>query len=492
MNVTKALRNLFTANDMTVGTPWKCIARFAFPMLIGNFAQQLYNTVDAVVVGRSKWGYTALAAVGNALPVLNLLLALFVGIATGVGILVAQYFGAKDREGLEKTIGSCIFISLAASIVIMVAGPLLTTPMLRAVNTLPEMFDACRDYLNIFFIGIIGFMFYNIFAGILRGLGDSFSALLFLLICAALNVAGDLLLVGKMGVAGVALATVISQAISAVLCLLKLLAMKDVFTLKAKNIRPNRVYLARIIRLGIPSGITQAIISASMLFAQALINSFGDAMLVAANVMIMRVDGYAMLPNFSFGQAMGTYAGQNVGAGRLDRLKSGTRQGTLMAFLTAVVLVPIILLSGPALMDLFAPGNTELISLSMHMLYILAAGYIAFSITQSLQGVIRGAGDTVSPMWITIATTVLIRIPLAYGLVWLARSMGADVLMQESMIYISLLSVWLIGSLLTVIVYFKFKVPGTIAVPLRYLCKSVTVIHNFEKVPGTNSSEPRD
>ncbi len=312
----------------------------------------------------------------------------------------------------------------------MILGPLLTTPMLRAVNTLPEMFDACRDYLNIFFIGIIGFMFYNIFAGILRGLGDSFSALLFLLICAALNVAGDLLLVGKMGVAGVALATVISQAISAVLCLLKLLSMKDVFTLKAKNIRPNRAYLVRIVRLGIPSGITQAIISASMLFAQALINSFGDAMLVAANVMIMRVDGYAMLPNFSFGQAMGTYAGQNVGAGRLDRLKSGTRQGTLMAFLTAVVLVPIILLSGPALMDLFAPGNTELISLSMHMLYILAAGYIAFSITQSLQGVIRGAGDTVSPMWITIATTVLIRIPLAYGLVWLARSMGADVLMQ--------------------------------------------------------------
>ena len=440
---------------MTVGTPWKSIARFAFPMLIGNFAQQLYNTVDAVVVGRSKWGYTALAAVGNALPVLNLLLALFVGIATGVGILVAQYFGAKDREGLEKTIGCCIFVSFAASIVIMIIGPLLTTPMLKAMNTLPEMFDACRDYLNIFFLGITGFMFYNIFAGILRGLGDSFSALLFLLVCAALNVAGDLLLVGKMGVAGVALATVISQIISAVLCLLKLLAMKDIFTLKKGNIRPLRSYLMRIIRLGIPSGITQAIMSASMLFAQALINSFGDAMLVAANVMIMRVDGYAMLPNFSFGQAMGTYAGQNVGAGRMDMVKAGTRQGTLMSFVTAIVLVPVIIFFGPAIMDLFSPGNTELISLAMHMMYILAAGYIAVSITQSLQGVIRGAGDTTSPMWITIATTVLIRIPLAYGLVWLTRSMNAPVLTQESMVFVSLLSVWLIGALLTVIVYFK-------------------------------------
>ena len=440
---------------MTTGTPWKCIARFAFPMLIGNFAQQLYNTVDAVVVGRSRWGYTALAAVGNALPILNLLLALFVGIATGVGILVAQYFGAKDREGLEKTIGCCIFVCFAASIVIMILGPLLTTPMLKAMNTLPEMFDACRDYLNIFFLGIVGFMFYNIFAGILRGLGDSFSALLFLLICAALNVAGDLLLVGKMGVAGVALATVISQVISAVLCLLKLLAMKDVFTLKRKNIRPIRSYLVRIIRLGIPSGITQAIMSASMLLAQALINSFGDAMLVAANVMIMRVDGYAMLPNFSFGQAMGTYAGQNVGAGRMDRVKSGTRQGTLMSFVTALVLVPIIVFFGPSLMDLFAPGNTELIDLAMHMMYILAAGYIAVSITQSLQGVIRGAGDTMSPMWITIATTVLIRVPLAYGLVWLTRSMQAPVLTQESMIFVSLLAVWLIGALLSTIVYFK-------------------------------------
>ena len=289
------IRDLFTANDMTVGTPWKSIARFAFPMLIGNFAQQLYNTVDAVVVGRSKWGYTALASVGNALPILNLLLALFVGIATGAGILVAQFFGAKDRTSLEKTIGNCIFISFAAGLVIMIGGPLLTTPMLRAMNTLPEMFDACRDYLNIFFWGIFGFMFYNIFAGILRGLGDSFSALLFLIICAGLNVAGDLLLVGKMGVAGVALATVIAQMISAILCLIKLMGMGDIFTLRREYVKPDAKYLRSIIRLGVPSGITQAIMSASMLIVQALVNSFGDAMLVAANVMVMRVDGYAML-----------------------------------------------------------------------------------------------------------------------------------------------------------------------------------------------------
>ena len=389
------------------------------------------------------------------LRVLNLLLALFVGIATGAGILVAQFFGAKDRTSLEKTIGNCIFISFTAGLVIMIAGPLLTTPMLRAMHTLPEMFDACRDYLNIFFWGIFGFMFYNIFAGILRGLGDSFSALLFLIICAGLNVIGDLLLVEKMGVAGVALATVIAQAISAIFCLIKLMGMKDIFTLRKEYIKPDAEYLRSIIRLGVPSGITQAIMSASMLIVQALVNSFGDAMLVAANVMVMRVDGYAMLPNFSFGQAMGTYAGQNVGAGRLDRLKPGTRQGTAMTVLTALILVPIIIWFGPALMDLFAPGNTELINLAMGMMYILAVGYIAVGVTQSLQGVIRGAGDTTSPMWITIFTTVFLRIPLAYGLVALTKAIGAPVLTQEKMIFVSLLSVWIMGAVITTIIYFR-------------------------------------
>ena len=451
------IKGLFTANDMTQGTPWKSIARFAFPMLIGNFAQQLYNTVDAIVVGRSRWGYTALASVGNALPVLNLLLALFVGVATGAGILVAQFFGAKDRKSLEKTIGNCIFISFAASAVIMIAGPLLSGPMLRAMNTLPEMYDACRDYLNIFFYGIVGFMFYNIFAGILRGLGDSFSALLFLIVCAALNVVGDLLLVDRMGVAGVALATVLSQIISAVLCLIKLMRMKDVFSLRKEYLRPEKRFIESIIRLGVPAGITQAIMSASMLIVQALVNSFGDAMLVAANVMVMRVDGYAMLPNFSFGQAMGTYAGQNVGAGRLDRLKTGTRQGTAMTVLTALVLVPVIILCGPFLMDLFAPGNTALVTLAMTMMYILAAGYIAVGVSQSLQGVIRGAGDTMSPMWISIATTVFVRIPLAYGLVYLTRRLGMSVLTQEKMIFVSLLAVWVMGAVVTVIVYLRGK-----------------------------------
>ena len=446
------IRSLFTPRDMSQGEPWKRIAEFAFPLLIGNFAQQLYNTVDAVVVGNSKWGYTALASVGNAGPVLNLLLALFVGISTGAGILVAQYFGAKDTKSLTKTIGNCITLTAIASLVIMIVGPLITGPLLTAVNTLPSMFDACTAYLDIFFYGIAGFFFYNIFAGVLRGLGDSFSALLYLLVTSALNIVLDLLLVDSMGVAGVALATIIAQFISAFLCLRKLLSLKNIFTLTKEDLRPDGVFMHRIVALGIPSGVTQAIFSCAMMVVQRLINGFNDEMFVACNVMVMRVDGYAMLPNFSFGQAMGTFAGQNVGARRLDRLKDGTRQGLIMSLVTSLVLTPLILLFGPALMRLFTPEQS-LIDLSMGMMYILAAGYVAMSVTQVLQGVIRGAGDTVTPMWISLLTTVLLRMPVAYGLVYLTQKAGASLLVQEQMVFVSLLVTWLLGMVITVVVY---------------------------------------
>ena len=446
------IKQLFTPRDMSQGTPWKRIAEFAFPMLIGNFAQQLYNTVDAVVIGNSRWGYTALGAVGNAMPVLNLLLALFVGISTGAGILVAQYFGARDSKGLSKTVGNCITVTAIASVVIMIVGPLITGPLLTAVGTLPSMYEGCRDYLNIYFIGIAGFFYYNILAGVLRGLGDSLSALGFLLITSLLNIVLDLALVDKMGVAGVALATVLAQLVSAVLCFIKLLSLKKLFVLRLKDLKPDGHYLKWIIKLGVPSGLNQALFSVAMMVVQRLINSFGDEMFIACNVMVMRVDGYAMLPNFSFGQAMSTYAGQNLGARKLDRLNSGTRQGLIMSLITALVLTPLVLLFGPSLMRLFTPEQA-LIDMSMRMMYILAVGYVAMAVSQVLSGVMRGAGDTMTPMWITLGTTIGMRLPLAYGMVAIARSSGAAPATQQSMVFVSLLISWLVGMLITIILY---------------------------------------
>ena len=385
------LKKLFSAVDMTEGRPWEKIVLFTVPMLLGNIAQQLYNTVDSVVVGNFV-GDNALAAVGSAGPILNLLIVLFVGISMGASITVSQYFGARNREGLSYVVGNCITLTVIASLFVAVAGTVAARPFLQILNTPDSIIDWCTSYLHILFIGGAGMAFYNILSGVLRGLGDSVSALIYLVIASLLNIVLDLVFVINfhMGVSGVALATAIAQAVSAFMCLRKLYKMRDLFDMKMQYIRWNKKYAMHIIRLGIPSGITQAIMSMSMIVVQSLTNSFGEQF-IAANVIVMRVDGFAMLPNFSFGTAMTTYAGQNIGAGQQDRVTRGAKQGTLLAVGTATVIVGLILVFGRSLMGIFT-NTPELASLSMDMMKILAVGYIAVAVMQSLSGVMRGRG----------------------------------------------------------------------------------------------------
>ena len=442
-----AVRSLFAPKDLTQGTPWKRILEFTIPMLIGNVVQQFYNTADSIIVGRYI-GDNALAAVGSAFPILNLLLVLFVGISVGAGIIVSQYFGAKDRIQLSKAIGTSITLTALASLIIMIVGPLVTKPLLMLLNTPPSIIDWCADYLNIFFLGIAGFTFYNILAGILRGLGDSASALLFLFISTVLNVVLDIWFVAgfDMGVAGVALATVIAQGISAILCLLKLMRIKDSFELNWSMLKLNKELSLKLIKLGLPSGLTQAIFSMAMIVVQSLTNSFGE-LVIACNVIVMRVDGFAMMPNFSFGSAMTTFTGQNVGAGKLDRVDRGTKEGTLIAVGVSAAITVVLLFFGHYLMRIFTT-TPELVALSQRMLRILAFGYIAMAVTQSLSGVMRGAGDTITPMWISIITTVIIRVPLAYTLAYFTRSPQYPTGRPEST-FVSLLVAWTLGALIT-------------------------------------------
>ncbi len=441
--------------DMTEGTPWKKIVLFAVPMLVGNIAQQLYNTVDSVVVGNYV-GDNALAAVGSAGPILNLLIVLFVGISVGAGIMVSQYFGAREREKLSITVGNCITLTGIATLFVMVVASLVARPLLELLDTPETIIDWCHSYLLILFIGSAGLAYYNILSGILRGLGDSVSALVYLLVSTAVNIALDLLFVAtfRMGVNGVALATVIAQAVSALLCLLRLLRMKDLIDFQPGYLKLRHEYTRQIIRLGLPSGITQAIFSMAMIVVQSLTNSFGE-MFIAANVIVMRVDGFAMMPNFSFGTAMTTYAGQNVGARRLDRVDKGAKQGTMIAVGTSAVITALILIFGKTLMGIFT-GTPELVELSREMMGILAVGYIAMAVTQSLSGVMRGAGDTMTPMWISIVTTILVRVPIAYGISILTRTPELPNGRQEC-IFISLLSSWLIGALITTVFYMRGK-----------------------------------
>lgn len=449
------LKKLFAPVDMTVGKPWENILIFTVPMLIGNIAQQLYNTVDSVVVGNFV-GDNALAAVGSAGPILNLLIVLFIGISMGASIMVSQYFGARNRKDLSATIGNCIVLTALASVFVMVVATMLTRPLLLLLKTPDSILDWCTSYLHILFIGSAGLAYYNILSGVLRGLGDSISALVYLIVASILNIILDLVFVVYfgMGVDGVALATAIAQAISALLCVRRLMQMKDLFDMNREYLKMTKYHSMSIIRLGVPSGVTQAILSMAMLIVQSLTNSFGEQF-IAANVIVMRVDGFAMLPNFSFATAMTTYAGQNVGAGSYDRVVKGAKQGTFMAIGTSAVITGLILLFGKPLMGIFT--NTEsLVMLSMNLMRILAVGYIAMAVTQSLSGVMRGAGDTMTPMWISLVTTILVRVPLAYGLVYLSRSAQYPQGRKEC-IFVSLLISWVIGALATALFYRRGK-----------------------------------
>ncbi len=438
------LKKFMEPVDMTEGSPWQKIILFAVPMLVGNIAQQLYNTVDSVVVGNYV-GDNALAAVGSAGPILNLLIVLFVGISVGAGIMVSQYFGAKEREKLSMTIGNCVTLTAIATLFVMIVASMVARPLLELLDTPESIIDWCHSYLLILFIGSVGLAYYNILSGVLRGLGDSMSALLYLLVSTVVNIVLDLLFVAKMGmgVNGVALATVIAQAISALLCMLRLMKMQELFEIKPCYLKLQKKYTRKIIRLGLPSGITQAIFSMAMIVVQSLTNSFGE-MFIAANVIVMRVDGFAMMPNFSFGTAMTTYAGQNVGARHDDRVDAGAKQGTLIAVVTSAVITSMILIFGKALMGIFTK-TPELVELSRDMMGILAVGYVAMAVTQCLSGVMRGAGDTMTPMWISIATTILIRVPIAYGISF------------QECIFISLLASWVIGALITYVFYRRGK-----------------------------------
>ena len=447
------IKELFAAKDMTQGPPWKRIMEFSVPMLIGNIAQQLYNTADSIIVGMYV-GDNALAAVGSAMPILNLLLALFVGIATGAGIVVSQSFGARDRKGLTEAIGNCIALSVIATIVIMIIGPLISMPMLKMLGTPESIIYWCDEYLKIYFWGIVGFFFYNMLSGVLRGLGDSLSALGFLLVAAVLNVVLDLWFVREMGVAGVALATVLSQGISAIFCYIKLAKMSDSFDLGLKTMKLIPAMAGRILKIGIPSGITQAIMATAGMVVLNLTNAMGETV-IACSVIVMRVDGFAMMPNFTFGQALSVYAGQNFGAGKYDRVGLGVRHGGIMASMTSAVITLILMFCSPVLFSFFT-DTPELIDLATNMIRIMAVGYICMSLTQVLGGVMRGCGETVVPMWVSIIQTIVLRVPIAYLIAWLTRSPefphGNPIAL-----FGSLMISWTIGMIISIVVFKKGK-----------------------------------
>ena len=445
------LSALFSSSDMTVGNPMTCLLRFSIPLLIGNLAQQLYSTVDSIVVGQYV-GDKALSAIGTTLPIINLLLVLFIAISTGTSIMVAQYFGAREKRLLSHSVGNAITLILLSSVIIMVIGIPLSSPLLELTNTPVETFDMAHSYLVIILAGVFFSGLYNILSGVLRGLGNSVYPLFVLLIASVLNIFLDIWFIAglDMGVGGAALATIISQAVSAILCLFKLVRMKDTLVIDKSTLTPNRDLISQLMRLGLPAGITQVIFSMSMVFVQSLTNSMGYKV-VTCTTAVMRIDGFAMMPNFTFGMAIATFVGQNIGANRLDRIEQGRKDVLKISLTTSLILVTLLLLFGENLIRLFT-STEEIINLGVRQIRILAFGYVAMAISQVFAGIMRGAGDTMPSMWISMVTTVCVRVPVAYLWAYFTKSPKYPAGSPDALFF-SLLISWVTGAVLNYLWY---------------------------------------
>jgi len=442
---------------MTQGKPWKNLLLFTLPLLIGNVFQQMYSTADAIILGRFV-GDNALAAVGSSIPMFFLLMVVMMGISMGAGVMVSQYFGAKKRDDLSHTVGAALTLTTILGVVMMIIGPFITRPLLLLLNTPAEIIDDSVLYMTVLMVGILGMAYFNILSGILRGLGDAFSPLLYLAVTSILNVFLNLFLIPEagswtlfgigmpgfgFGVWGAAIGTVFAQGLTSLLCLRRLRQMRDVFDMGIKYLRPKKEYANQLLKLGIPTAASQAIFAVAMMVVQPLANYFGPTFL-AVNIIVMRIDGFVMMPNFSFGNAMTVYAGQNMGAGKKDRLGIGVKQCILMALGTAIVLVSALLTFGPHIAGWFTETE-EVIIMATRMMRILAIGYIIFGVNMVLWGAIRGAGDAITPMWAAVINTLVVRVPTAYLFVYF--------LGRPEALFYSLLAGWTTNTLLGILAY---------------------------------------
>ena len=437
---------------MTTGNILHDLLRFSIPLVLGNFAQQLYSTIDSIIVGQAVPG--GLAAIGATFPIINFSILLFMAIGTGASVMVAQFFGARDQDRLTRTVANTLTLILVSTLLLCSFLIPLSGPLLRLISTPEEIHPMATAYLQITFLGFLGAAYFNIGSGILRGVGDSVSPLFYLLISTILNTILDIVFVWNWhwGVAGAAWATIISQALAACLSLIKVFRTSQIPRLHKRDFKPDYKLIQELVRLGIPSGITQGIFSMAMIMVQNLVNLMGP-MVMEANIIVIRLDGFAMLPNHTFGMAATSFIGQNIGARKIDRVEIGAKKVSQLALLVSAILAFLLVIFGRLAFTMFTQDQA-VIDLAYKMMLILIIGYIAFSQTAALGGVMRGAGDTITPMWIAFCANVFLRIPLSYFLAWLTRS-PAWPHGSPYTINLSLLIGWLTASLLTILYYRK-------------------------------------
>ena len=406
-------RQLFTPKskkdvDMTQGNITRHIISFALPLLIGNVFQQLYNTVDTWVVGNFV-SNEAFSAVGTVGPIINMLIGFFMGLSSGAGVVISQYYGARRYEEVQKTVHTAIIMTLVIGVVFTGVGITMIPYMLQLMKTPTEVIPESTAYLTIYFSGILGLMLYNIGAGILRAVGDSKRPFYFLVVCAVVNTILDLVFVlyFNMGVEGVALATILSQSVSALLVMITLMRSDSCIKLQIRSLKIHWSMLGKIFRVGIPAALQMAITSFSNIFVQSYINYFGaDAM--SGWTAYSKVDQLLFLPMQSIALASTTFVGQNLGRNQVDRAREGVRKALTIALAsTAVMMVPVLVFSGPIVS--FFNSKEEVIRYGTVLLRWLSPFYLLCCFNQIYSGALRGAGNSRAPMIIMLGSFVVFR-----------------------------------------------------------------------------------
>ncbi|MCR5771532.1 MAG: MATE family efflux transporter [Butyrivibrio sp.] len=394
--------------DMTKGPILKELVLFALPLLLGNAFQQLYNTVDSVIVGQFV-GPESLAAVTSTAVIINTLVGLFVGFSTGSSVIISQFFGAQKADMLRKSIHTALTATFIMGIAFMILGYFITPPLIVLMKTDVSVIEPATTYLRIYFLGILGLMFYNMTSAILRAIGDSVRPLIFLIITSVLNIILDLLFVigFKMGVSGVAYATVISQFVSAFMGMYVLLKTKENYGISFKEMHIDPGILKKIFSVGLPAGLQMAIISFSNIFVQSYINSFGAAS-TAGWGSYGRIDAFVMLPLQSISLANTTFTGQNAGARNPDRIKQGIRISLLLAVIVTIIICALEYAAAPYIIRLFTKDQEVM---KYGIIFIRCNCMFDFfcCFNQIHAGVLRGIGDATAPMFIMIFSFVIFR-----------------------------------------------------------------------------------
>ena len=428
------------------GSIWKGIVSFAIPMFLGNLFQQLYNTVDSLIVGKFL-GSEALAAVSSSGSLIFLMVGFFNGISVGAGVVISKFYGAKDYINLKKAVHTDVAFGLVAGCLLTIIGLILAPQMLQWMGTPEEVLPNSISYFRTYFMGSVAFVMYNIVMGILQATGDSKHPLYYLILSSVVNVILDLLLVGVLdwGVASAALATAISQAISAFLCFIRLVRTKDVYQVHIREIRFHPQMLKQIIGIGLPTGLQNSIIAIANVVVQSNINAFG-MLAVAGSGVYSKIEGFVFLPITCFSMSLTTFIGQNLGAKQFDRAKKGARFGVICS-ITLAELVGVLVYTLMPVLATFFDNNPEVVAIATLQARTESLFYFLLAFSHCISGILRGAGKSAVPMYVMLIAWCAIRITYI--------TIAVQIVPVVQTIYWAYPLTWSISSIIFLIYYLK-------------------------------------